>query len=191
MHPQEQRLQLQTRRHFLKDSGLGLGALALSTLLAKESAAAPESLVNPLAPKKPHFPAKARRVIYLHLTGSPPHLDLYDYKPELVKRDGQPCPDSFTKGKRFAFTSGTPKLLGTRRQFASHGKGGVWLSDAIPHLHGVADEMCVIKSMYTDQFNHAPAELLVYTGSPRSGRPSMGAWLTYGLGSENENLPGF
>jgi hypothetical protein len=191
MHPEEQRLQLQTRRHFLKDSGIGLGALALSTLLSKEGDAAPEGLINPLAPKKPHFPAKARRVIYLHLTGSPPHLDLFDYKPELVKRDGQPCPDSFTKGKRFAFTSGTPKLLGTRRKFTRCGKGGVWLSDAVPYLHGVADELCVIRSMYTEQFNHAPAELLLYTGSARSGRPSFGAWVTYGLGSENENLPGF
>src|SRR5919204_6702325 len=101
MHPRLERLRLQTRRHFLKDSALGLGALALSSLLADEAAAAP-GVVNPLAPKKPHFPPKARRVIYLHLTGSPPHLDLYDYKPELVKRNGQPCPDAFTKGKRFA-----------------------------------------------------------------------------------------
>jgi hypothetical protein len=149
------------------------------------------SVPNPLAPKKPHFPAKATRVIYIHLTGSPPHLDLFDYKPELVKRDGQPCPDEFLKGKRFAFTSGTPKLLGTRRKFAQHGRSGIWMSDAIPRLHEVADELCVIRSMNTDQFNHAPAELLVYTGSPRPGRPSLGAWATYGLGSENENLPGF
>jgi len=130
-------------------------------------------------------------VIYLHLTGSPPHLDLYDYKPELVKRNGQDCPDAFLKGKRFAFTSGTPKLLGTPRKFTRHGEGGVWLSDAIPHLQTVADELCVIRSMTTDQFNHAPAELLVYTGSPRPGRPSIGSWVTYGLGTENQNLPGF
>src|SRR5439155_12251055 len=144
-----------------------------------------------LAPRQPHFTPRAKRVIYLHLTGSPPHLDLFDYKPELVKRDGQDCPDEFLKGKRFAFTSGTPKLLGTLRQFSQYGKGGVWMSDAIPHLHEVADELCVIRSMNTDQFNHAPAELFVYTGSPRSGRPSLGAWVTYGLGTENENLPGF
>jgi hypothetical protein len=190
MHPQVERLQLQTRRHFLSTCQLGIGATALSALLAKETTAAP-GVDNPLAPKKPHFAAKAKRVIYLHLTGSPPHLDLYDYKPELVKLDGKPCPDEFTKGKRFAFTSGTPKLLGTPRKFARHGKGGVWLSDAIPHLHGVADEMCVINSMFTEQFNHAPAELLLYTGSARSGRPAMGAWVTYGLGTENENLPGY
>ena len=191
MHPRLEQLHLQTRRHFLRDSSLGLGALALSSLAAGESTAAPEDIVNPLAPRKPHFAPKARQVIYLHLTGSPPHLDLYDYKPELVKRSGQPCPESFTKGKRFAFTTGTPKLLGTPRKFARHGKGGVWLSDAVPNLHGVADELCMINSMFTEQFNHAPAELLLYTGSARSGRPSLGAWVTYGLGSENENLPGF
>ncbi|HUY32361.1 MAG TPA: DUF1501 domain-containing protein [Pirellulales bacterium] len=184
-------LLLQTRRHFLKDCQTGIGALALGSLLARDLPAAPTAAVNPLAPKPPHFAPKAKRVIYLHLTGSPPHLDLYDYKPELVKHNGEPCPDAFLKGKRFAFTSGTPKLLGTPRRFAQHGQGGVWLSDAVPHLHEVADEMCVIRSMTTDQFNHAPAELLLYTGSPRSGRPSMGAWATYGLGSENENLPGF
>jgi hypothetical protein len=191
MHPHLHCLQLQTRRHFLQSAGVSLGAAALSTLFPAKSRAAIDSVVNPLAPRKPHFAPKAKRVIYLHLTGSPPHLDLYDYKPELVKQSGKPCPESFTKGKRFAFTSGTPNLLGTPRTFAQYGKGGIWLSDAVPNLHTVADEMCVIKSMFTEQFNHAPAELLLYTGSPRSGRPSMGAWVTYGLGSENENLPGF
>jgi hypothetical protein len=160
-------------------------------MMAKDSAAAPKPVENPLAPKPSHFSGKAKRVIYLHMTGSPPHLDMFDYKPELVKRDGQPCPDEFIKGKRFAFTSGVPKLLGTPRQFTQHGEGGIWMSDAIPNLHGVADHMCVIRSMFTEQFNHAPAELLLYTGSARSGRPSMGAWVTYGLGSENDDLPGF
>ncbi|MGE0606035.1 MAG: DUF1501 domain-containing protein, partial [Pirellulales bacterium] len=192
MHPIIEQLQLSTRRQFLKNGQLGIGALALSSLLGGGKASAASSEVsNPLAPKAPPLPAKAKRVVYLHLTGSPPHLDLYDYKPELVKHSGEDCPEQFTKGKRFAFTSGTPKLLGTPRQFAQHGQGGVWLSDALPHLHGVADNMCVIKSMFTEQFNHAPAELLLYTGSARSGRPSLGAWTTYGLGSENENLPGF
>ncbi|MFO0870620.1 MAG: DUF1501 domain-containing protein [Pirellulales bacterium] len=191
MHPLLERMQLATRRHFLRDAQLALGGLALASLGGETVRAATPDPVQPLAPRAPHFAARAKRVIYLHLTGSPPHLDLYDYKPELVKRDGQPCPDEFLKGKRFAFTSGVPKLLGTPRKFAQHGQGGVWLSDAVPQLHGVADEMCVIKSLTTDQFNHAPAELLLYTGSPRSGRPSLGAWVTYGLGSENENLPGF
>ena len=144
-----------------------------------------------MAPRKPHFPAKAKRVVYLHMSGAPPHLDILDYKPELVKRDGQPAPDQFVKGKTFAFTSGTPKLMGTPRTFAQYGKGGTWLSDAVPNFHRIADDICVVKSMWTDQFNHAPAELLLYTGSPRQGRPSMGSWVTYGLGSENENLPGF
>lgn len=184
-------LQHLTRRHFLGKAAHGLGAFALSSLLKNPLAAEVATPTNPLAPRAPHFAGRAKRVIYLHLTGSPPHLDLFDYKPELVKRDGQDCPDAFLKGKRFAFTSGTPKLLGTRRTFTQHGQGGVWMSDAIPHLHTVADELCVIRSMTTDQFNHAPAELLVYTGSPRSGRPSMGAWVTYGLGTENQNLPGF
>lgn len=191
MHPYLERLQHQTRRTFLRQCQTGIGAMALGSLLTQDGVAATASDVNPLAPKLPPQVAKAKRVIYLHLTGSPPHLDLYDYKPELVRLSGQDAPKSFIEGKRFAFTSGTPKLLGTPRQFAQHGKGGVWLSDAIPNLHSVADEMCVIRSMYTEQFNHAPAELLLYTGSPRSGRPSMGAWVTYGLGTENENLPGF
>ncbi|MEI6342839.1 MAG: DUF1501 domain-containing protein [Verrucomicrobiota bacterium] len=187
-----EQLQHITRRHFLGKGAHGLGALALGSLLKDARAStSPAPIANPLAPRMPHYAGKAKRVIYLHLTGSPPHLDLYDYKPELVKRTGQDCPDAFLKGKRFAFTSGVPKLLGTPRTFQRHGEGGIWLSDAIPHLHTVADELCVIRSMTTDQFNHAPAELLVYTGSPRPGRPAMGSWVTYGLGTENQNLPGF
>ena len=191
MNPNLEQLKQITRRHFLSRSACGVGAIALGAMLKDNLSAADISTANPLAPRKPHFAAKAKRVIYLHLTGSPPHLDLFDYKPELVKRDGQDCPDAFLKGKRFAFTSGVPKLLGTRRTFTQHGKGGVWMSDAIPHLYSVADELCVIRSMNTDQFNHAPAELFVYTGSPRPGRPSIGSWVTYGLGTENQNLPGF
>ena len=193
MGPRLEHLRNVTRRHFFQESQVRLGAIALGSLLAKDAPAGTggAGAPNPLAPRPPRFAAKAKQVIYLHMTGSPPHLDLFDYKPELVKRDGQACPDEFLKGKRFAFTSGTPKLLGTPRQFAQRGEGGVWMSDAIPALHGVADELCVIRSMNTDQFNHAPAELLLYTGSARSGRPAMGAWVTYGLGTENENLPGY
>jgi Protein of unknown function (DUF1501) len=192
MNPYIEQLQHVTRRHFFKQSQFALGGIALASMLAKDAPANADGQVpNPLAPKLPHFAPKAKRVIYLHLTGSPPHLDLFDYKPELVKHNGENCPDAFLKGKRFAFTSGVPKLLGTPRSFARHGKGGVWMSDALPHLQTVADEMCVIRSMTTDQFNHAPAELLLYTGSARSGRPAMGAWVTYGLGTENENLPGY
>ena len=181
-------LQHSTRRHFLQQSQLGLGALAFAQLMGGRAEAEQQ---DPVAAKPSHFPGKAKRVIYLHMAGSPPHLDLFDYKPELVKRTDQPCPDVYLKGKRFAFTSGVPKLLGTPRKFAQYGEPGTWMSDAIPHLHKVADELCVIRSMNTDQFNHAPAQLLLYTGSPRQGRPSMGSWVTYGLGSENDNLPGF
>lgn len=191
MLPPLSQLQHQTRRQFLQGSGLTLGGLALAAMGGVPSASGAPGVINPLAPKDGHFTGQAKRVIFLHMTGSPPHLDLFDYKPELVKRTGENCPDQFLKGRRFAFTSGVPTLLGTPRTFTQHGQGGVWISDALPHLQGVADELCVIKSMYTEQFNHAPAELLLYTGSARSGRPSLGSWVTYGLGSENENLPGF
>jgi len=170
---------------------MGLGAIALSSLLGRNAFAASAAATNPLAARLPHFAPKAKRIIYLHLTGSPPNLDLFDYKPELVKRDGQDCPDDFIKGKKFAFTAGKPKLMGSPRTFAQYGRSGHWMSDAIPHLHTVADDLCIIHSMNTDQFNHAPAELLLLTGSPRPGRPSMGSWVTYGLGTENQNLPGF
>ena len=191
MHLTSEIIRARTRRHFLRDSSAGIGAIALSTLLGEDSAAGTTAPPNPLRPRKAPFEAKAKRVIYLHLTGSPPHLDLWDYKPELVRRDGEDCPDEYYKGKRFAFTSSRPTLLGTRRTFTRHGEHGLWMSDALPHLQKEADELCVIKSMTTDQFNHAPAELFVYTGSPRPGRPSLGSWVTYGLGSENANLPGF
>ncbi|AWM38063.1 hypothetical protein GobsT_38520 [Gemmata obscuriglobus] len=190
MHPRTERLLHQTRRNFLHTSSLGLGALALSSLLNDGRAEGPK-VENPLAPKDPHFAASAKRVIYLHMSGAPPHLDLFDYKPALQKHDGQECPDEYLKGKRFAFTSGVPKLLGTRQPFKQHGKSGIWMSDAIKPLHAVADDVTVIRSMKTDEFNHAPAELLLYTGFARQGRPSLGAWTCYGLGSESANLPGF
>jgi hypothetical protein len=179
-----------TRRHFLRDGSLGLGALALA-LLDDRPATAQQQPANPLAPRPPHFAPKATNVIYLHMAGSPPHLDLFDYKPELVRRNGENCPEEFLRGRRFAFTSGVPKLLGTPRRFARHGQSGAWLSDALPQVTGVVDDLCFIKSMFTDQFNHAPAELMLFTGSPLFGRPSWGSWLTYGIGSESQNLPGF
>jgi hypothetical protein len=192
MNPRLEHLQAVTRRNFLQTSSLGLGGLALSSLTGPARAEEPQiKAENPLAPRKPHFAAKAKRVIYLHMSGAPPHLDIFDYKPELQKRDGQNCPDEYLKGKRFAFTSGVPKLLGTRQPFKRHGKSGIWMSDAIKGLHDVADDVTVIRSMKTDEFNHAPAELLLYTGFARAGRPSFGAWTCYGLGSESENLPGF
>lgn len=190
MDPKHEFLQQVTRRSFLHDAGkFCLGAIAFASM--GEAGAAGAAALNPLAPHNPHYAPKAKRVIYLHMSGGPPHLDLFDYKPALVEWNDKPCPDEFLKGRRFAFTSGVPKLMGTPRQFARHGQSGVWMSDAIPHLATVADELCVVRSMNTDQFNHTPAELLLFTGSARQGRPSMGSWVTYGLGTENENLPGF
>ncbi len=193
MDPRTEHRLLATRRHLLGSMAGGIGGLALADLLGGEtrSEAATVSLADPMAARQPPLPAKAKRMIVIHLTGSPPHLDLYDHKPELVKHSGEECPASTIEGKTFAFTSGTPKLLGTPRSWVQCGESGMELSDAIPNLHRVADRLCLIRSMHTDQFNHAPAELLVYTGSPRAGRPSLGSWLTYGLGSENANLPGF
>lgn len=171
----------QTRRHFLQTSPMALGGMYLAANGDVQAASSADF----------RLPAKAKNIIYLHMAGSPPVLDMFDYKPELIKHTGEDCPEEFLKGKRFAFTSGTPKLLGSPRKWAQHGEAGTWMSDAIPHLHGIADDLCVVRSVYTDQFNHAPAQLMLLTGSPRQGRPSMGSWVTYGLGSENENLPGF
>jgi hypothetical protein len=180
-----------TRRHFLRNGAFGMGALALADLLGTAARADLPTADEPLAPRKPHFPAKAKNVIFLHLSGAPPHLDMYDYKPELVKRNDEPCPDELIKGKRFAFTSGVPKLLGTPQKFEKHGECGAWVSSVCPEIAKIADDLTFIKSMHSDQFNHAPAELLLYTGSPRQGRPSFGTWVTYGLGSESKDLPGF
>jgi hypothetical protein len=182
-------LAFQTRRHFLCSSSLGLGSLAFAGLLADDARAAPSA--DPLAVRRPHYTPKVKNVIVLHMSGAPPHLDMFDYKPELIKHNDQPCPESLIKGKTFAFTSGVPKLLGTPQKFSQRGKGGAWVSDVLPGIAGVADDLTFVKSMYTEQFNHAPAELLLYTGSARQGRPSMGTWVTYGLGSESKDLPGF
>lgn len=183
----------QTRRCFLRDASLGLGGVALASLLARESPAAPSVALpaNPLAPKAPHFPAKAKHVISIHLAGSPPQQELFDYKPKLIELNGQPCPESLYKKERFAFIKGVPKMLGTPYKFARHGQSGVEMSELLPNLATVADELCVVRSMYTDQFNHAPAQILLYTGSARLGRPGMGAWVSYGLGTENQDLPAF
>ncbi len=197
MHNSYENLQRLTRRHFLRDCQSGLGKAALLSLLAQGggqvlSGDEPDSeQQNPLAVRPPHFAPKAKRVIYLHMAGSPPQHDLFDYKPELVKRTGQSCPKEFLKGERFAFIKGTPKLLGTPHKFERKGHSGQWISEILPHLGGVIDDLTFVKSMYTEQFNHAPAQLLLYTGSSIVGRPSMGSWITYGLGSENQNLPGF
>jgi hypothetical protein len=189
MNLHEEILKYRTRRQFFKDCGVGVGTLALASLLNERLFAA--AAEDPLAPKPPHFPAKAKHIIYLHMAGAPSTLDLFDYKPKLNQLNGQPCPDSYIRGQQFAFIKGKPKLLGTPHKFAKQGKSGQEMSNILPHLATVADELCIVRSMYTDQFNHAPAQLFVHTGSPRLGRPGMGAWLSYGLGTENRNLPSF
>jgi hypothetical protein len=190
MNPRDALLLHRTRRQFFRDCGTGLGTIALASLLNERLfAAAPAP--DEVAPKKPHFPAKAKNIIYLHMAGSPSVLDLFDHKPKLNELNGQPCPDSYIRGQQFAFIKGVPKLLGSPHKFAPRGKSGQILSDLLPHLAACADDLCVIRSMYTDQFNHAPAQLFLHTGFPRLGRPSMGAWLSYGLGSENRDLPAF
>ena len=194
-HLYSEQLKAVTRRHFFKQCGVGLGSMALTSLLNDKLLAgnspALAAAANPLAPKAPHFPARAKRVIYIHMAGSPSQLDLFDYKPKLTELNGQPCPESLFKKERFAFIKGVPKMLGTPHKFAPVGKSGLMLSELLPQLATVADDICLVRSMYTDQFNHAPAQLFLHTGSPRLGRPGMGSWLTYGLGSESQNLPGF
>ena len=182
-----------TRRHFLRDCSLGLAGLWLTSQAQAGAAAAPltKDAAYPWKPAQPHFPAKARRVIYLHMAGSPSQLELFDYKPELVKLDGKDCPESFLAGKQFAFIQGVPKMLANQFPFQQHGQSGQWISDRLPHLARHADELCVVKSLFTDQFNHGPAQLLMHTGSESPGNASFGSWATYGLGSENDNLPGF
>ena len=198
-----QRARAVTRRQFLKHSQTGLGAIALAMLMGREGrgsgadqpARTGQSLTaaadNPMAPRPPHFPAKAKRVIYLHMSGGPPQQDLFDYKPTLVKHNMQPCPDELLKNQRFAFIKGHPKLLGTPYKFHQRGQSGQTISDLLPHIGEVVDDIAVIRSMHTDQFNHAPAELFIFTGTPRNGGAAMGSWITYGLGSENQDLPGF
>src|SRR5437016_2048976 len=183
-----------TRRQFFHSTGLSLGTIALGGLLSRVgyAAAAPKlSVAKPLAPKNPAFAPKAKSIIYLHMSGAPPSLDLFDYKPKLVELNMKPCPEELLKGQRFAFIKGVPKMLGTPYKFKQYGKNGAWVSETLPHMAGIVDEIALIRSMTTDQFNHAPAELFLYTGSPRAGGASLGSWLTYGLGSENQDLPGF
>lgn len=192
----ENQLRYQTRRHFLKDSLLGIGGLAMGSLLAscgsKTSITANSfDPTNPLLARFPGFAPKAKSVIYLHMAGAPSQLELFDYKPDLIKLDGQLCPQSLLEGKKFAFIRGVPKMLGTTATFTQYGQSGQSISNYLPYLSKVADEISIIKSVSTDQFNHAPAQLLMQTGSARLGRPSMGSWVTYGLGTENSELPAF
>jgi uncharacterized protein (DUF1501 family) len=179
---------LASRRWFLQQCGVGLGAVAAHTLLADRAWASPG---DPLAPKPPHYPARAKNVIFLFMAGGPSHLELFDYKPELVRFDGTLPPPDLIKGYRAAFIDPNSKLLGPKFSFRRHGACGAEISELLPHLTAVVDEIAIVKSMVTDAFNHAPAQIMMNTGSPQFGRPSMGAWVTYGLGSESRNLPAF
>jgi hypothetical protein len=171
----------QTRRHFLQGCATGLGGLWLAAQAAAEADELPQ----------PHFPPQVQRVIWLHMAGSPSSLELFDHKPELSRLNGRPCPQSLLDGKRFAFIRGVPELLGGVHPFHQEANTGFWVSNQLPHLEQMFDRMCIIRSMTTDQFNHAPAQLLMHTGSANFGGGSMGAWVTYGLGSQSQNLPGF
>ncbi len=196
MTAEEQLLQFETRRHFFSRCGIGVGKIALASLLSGgRILAEPTGATNPMAAKKGHFPAKIKNVIYLFMCGGPSQFELYDFKPELQKYDGKECPEALLKGKRFAFmdtfTKEKPKLLGSKRQFKQHGKSGAYLSELLPHLGGVADDLTFVRGVATENFNHGPAKCFANTGSVRFGRPSMGSWVTYGIGSESTDLPGF
>lgn len=180
-----------TRRHFYRECGVGLGKIALASLLAGSTRALGSGLADPLAPKAPHFAPKAKRVIYLFMAGAPSQLDLFDHKPTLKKFDGQPVPAEVVKDQRYAFIQPDASLMASRFQFARHGQSGLEVSEMLPWLAKVADDVALVKSVHTDQFNHAPAQIFANTGSSLPGRPSMGSWVTYGLGSEASDLPGF
>jgi hypothetical protein len=188
-------LRHQTRRHFFNDCGVGLGSVALASLLGdglqNSAAAAPRSSAKPLAPQDGHFPARAKNVIFLFMAGGPSQFELFTPKPKLNELSGKVIPESFVEGKRFAFLPRDAKLLGCERKFARHGESGAVVSELLPHLTGIVDDVAFVTSMKTDVFNHGPAKLFVNTGSPQFGRPSMGAWVTYGIGSESTDLPGF
>ncbi|MDA0723308.1 MAG: DUF1501 domain-containing protein, partial [Verrucomicrobia bacterium] len=174
-----------TRRHFFQDCGIGVGKIALASLLAKESFGATGK------PDFMRFPIKAKRVIYLFMAGAPSQLELFDNKPKLKEMEGKPIPPSVIKGQRYAFIQPDAAVLGPRFPFAKHGDSGAELSDRLPYLSKVADDLTFVKSMHTDHFNHAPAQLFMTTGSGIPGRASMGSWLSYGIGSESDDLPGF
>jgi hypothetical protein len=178
-------LQRRTRRQLFRDCGVGVGKIALASLLGSAAKGA----------GKPHFAPRIDSVIFLFMAGGPSQLELLDYKPELMKWDAKPTPDSYLKGKRFAFmdtfSKDTPKLLGSRREFKQYGKSGMWVSELMPHISGIVDDIAVVHGVSTENFNHGPAKLFTNTGSVRTGRPSIGSWVTYGIGTESKDLPGY
>ncbi len=182
---------IQSRRSFFRTCGLGLETAALAHLLGSDAQAAANVRADPLAPKKPHFPGKAKNVIFMFMEGAPSQLDLFDPKPALEKMHGQPLPESLTKQLKLAFIKPSAAVLASPRKFERYGQCGMELSDFIPNLASCADDFCLVRGMNTDAFNHHPGQLLLMTGTTQFGRPTFGAWTVYGLGSESENLPGF
>ena len=192
MNPQDHQLRDITRRHFFNRCGLGVGSLALQQMLAGESQASVKiDPAHPMASRRPHHTAKAKRVIYLFMAGGPSQIDLFDHKPLLEKYSGQKPPESLMSGKRFAFLKGNETLLASPRKFGTYGQCGMTLSDLFPHHRKIVDDVCWMKGVTTDVFNHGPAKLFMNTGFQAPGRASMGSWVTYGLGSEAQDLPGF
>ena len=187
----KKKIEFATRRHFLKKCSTGLGGIAMASLLGPSSVFGKNSLSPFETESLPHFIPKVKRVIYLHMAGAPSQFELFDFKPKLKSLHDQDCPQSLMRGKKFAFIQGVPKMLGPQHEFKRYGQSGTYVSDILPHFSQVVDEVTFIKTMHTDEFNHAPAQLFLQTGSSRVGRPSIGAWVTYGLGSENDNLPGY
>jgi hypothetical protein len=179
-----------TRRHFFRGAGLGIGSIALSSLLGKDLRAQSDP-APPMAPKLPHFVPRAKNIIYLFMMGAPSQLDLFDEKPKLREFNDQKIPEEIIRGERFAFLKGVPKLLGSPFSFERRGESGATISKLLPHLSTIADDLSFVKSVHTNHFNHAPAQVFMNTGHTVAGRPSMGSWLTYGIGSESSDLPGF
>lgn len=200
MNPQDKRRLDITRRHFFRECGVGVGKIALASLLTDAFSArsafaqggpAAAQRTDPLAPKKPHYAPKAKRVIHLFMAGAPSQLDLFDNKPDLTKFEGKPIPPSIIGGQRYAFIRPDAAALGPRFKFAKYGQSGAELSEMLPHLAEIVDDICIVRSMKTEQFNHAPAQIFFNTGFAQPGRPSMGSWVTYGLGAETTDLPAF
>jgi hypothetical protein len=183
------------RRHFFRDCGVGVGKIALASLLtgafSNRAARGAGKATNPLAPRQPHFPPKAKNIIHLFMAGAPSQLDLFDHKPTLAKYEGKPIPPEIIKGQRYAFIRPDAACLGPQYKFRKHGKCGAELSEIMPHLATVVDDICILRAMYTDQFNHAPAQIFMNTGFAQPGRPSIGSWVVYGLGAETSDLPAF
>ena len=182
-----------TRRHFFSECGLGVGKMALAGLLARDVLAAgtPRGTTGPLVPKPSHFPGKARAVIQLFMAGAPSQLELFDHKPKLAEIEGKPIPPEVIGGQRYAFLRPDAAVLGPQFKFARHGDSGAEISEMLPWLAGVVDQIAIVRSCRTDQFNHAPAQIFMNCGFAQPGRPSLGSWVTYGLGSESDELPAF